>query len=694
MGQLLSKGDQDEGLQPAKPANNVTDSMRGINQGIDWNSDESLFKYTSGRWLFNEKKQLAKRSSKFDMNTLARLAAESVGSHTCSDVVKLAESDLNKIYLMKTNDSKEVIAKVPHTGLSGGTIASEVATMDYVRNVLDLPVPKVHAWSSKSTANTVGTEFIVMDKAPGVELRHVWQGLNHNQKYDIVKAVVEQETKLTTSTFDAIGSLYYADTDADPQSKRFIVGPTTERWVFDGRGEFACDRGPWSRVEDYLVAIGRRQLSSVKSLDCVPRSPGIFGNGPGWYKPSTTERLSCLEDYVKIAPYLPPYKDPSVIAAVLWHFDLHDGNIFVDPDHPTNITCIIDWQYASVRPLFRHAGHPAFLDFKGPKPLLGVQGDAAKIPTLPDNYTNLSKPEQKAAVTLLNQQKLYKTYEMFCALRNPSVHNALRFGETVQAKLIALINHVSSHSELAVKALLMEVESGWDEIRKPDGPPCPIEYSENDCNTLAEEFPRWMNSTALLDALLERLGVDSKDWDGQVVPERFAAQKAVFDNVREEFLNQATTYDSLSRLILRTMPPKPPKPPVIPDKVLDEMIEKCKTLITSWTPRRIADLLSPPPENAAGSRFLPPVHPHRDEEWGLRIDKGRPIIINQKPHLQVNLQVNHNAKNPALKSIDKHAKLAKFNYDLTKPAVAQSVLEILEGLKAAHDARQGQGKGA
>ncbi|KAL8815880.1 MAG: hypothetical protein Q9223_005034 [Gallowayella weberi] len=447
VGQLLSKGDQDEGFQSANPANSVTDSMRQINQSIDWNTHESLFKYTSGRWLFDEAKQLAKRSSNFDMNSLARLAAESVGSHTCSSVVKVAESDLNKIYLMTTGDGKEVIAKVPHTGLSGGIIASEVATMDYVRNILGLPVPKIHTWSSKPNANTIGTEFIVMDKAPGVELQHVWQGLDHNQKYDIVEAVVKLETKLKSSTFDAIGSLYYTDEDLDLRSRRFVVGPTTERWVFDGRGEDACDRGPWSRVEDYLVAIGQRQLSSVKSLDCVSRSPSISGSGPGWYKPPTTEKVRYLEDYIKVAPYLPPYKDPSLTAAVLWHFDLHGGNIFVDPDHPTNITCIIDWQYASVRPLFRHAGHPAFLNFKGPKPLLGLQGDAAKIPTLPENYTDLSELEQQAAVSLLQQQKLYKAYEMFCALRNPS--------------------------------------------------------------------------------------------DGQVVPEQFAAQKATFDNVREEFLNQA-----------------------------------------------------------------------------------------------------------------------------------------------------------
>lgn len=144
MGQLLSRPNQDQGLPPARPANSVTRSMCDAPRPTDWNLDESLFKYTSGRWLFNEAKQLAKRSLKFDMNQLARLAAESVGSNMCQKVVKLAESDLNKIYLMTTDKGEEIIVKVPHpnAGRPGLNISSEVATMDYVSSYSRLETPK------------------------------------------------------------------------------------------------------------------------------------------------------------------------------------------------------------------------------------------------------------------------------------------------------------------------------------------------------------------------------------------------------------------------------------------------------------------------------------------------------------------------------------------------------------------------
>ncbi|KAL8736428.1 MAG: hypothetical protein Q9166_000220 [cf. Caloplaca sp. 2 TL-2023] len=533
MGQLLST---------SRKGSEVKSQQLSTHEDADWNLDESFFHYTSGRWLFNEAKQLAKRRVKFDMNKLALLAAESVGSHSCRKVVKFAEGDLNKIFLMTTDDGKEIIVKVPHpnVGRPDFTISSEVATMDYVRNVLGLPVPKVHAWSSKATTNPVGAEFIVMEKAPGIELQHVWQDLDFNQKSEVVKAVVEQETKLTTSTFYAVGSLYYAkqfedatsvDAYAESGDHRFVVGPTTERWFFNG--------GRGSRTEDYLVAIGRREMSAVKNLKHVSQSLGIFG-GPGYHQPSINTKIACLRDYIKIAKYLPPRKDPSVSAAFLWHPDLHAENIFVDPQHPTYITCIIDWQSVSIRPLFRHAGHPAFLDFDGPKPMLGIRGDAKQIPNLPGNYQELSQEDQKAAQSLVHQQKLYKMYEMYCALQNPSVHNALQFGETVQGNLITLIDLISNHSELTVQAFLMELESGWDQIWGPDGPPCPIHYSELDRNLCAEEYPKWMDCNALLDAVHKRLGVDSKGcWDGLVTPEGFSAQKEVLEKVREEFLDQA-----------------------------------------------------------------------------------------------------------------------------------------------------------
>jgi hypothetical protein len=46
---------------------------------------------------------------------------------------------------------------------------------------------------------------------------------------------------------------------------------------------------------------------------------------------------------------------------VLWHTDLHMGNIFVSSKDPTKVISIIDWQSISVSPLLLQARFPEVL---------------------------------------------------------------------------------------------------------------------------------------------------------------------------------------------------------------------------------------------------------------------------------------------------------------------------------------------
>lgn len=129
------------------------------------------------------------------------------------------------------------------------------------RTVLQIPTPKVIAWSSDASANRVQAEYIVMEKAQGKELSHVWDDLSGRQKYEIVKQLVGFEGRFASSRFTNFGSLYYSDNLPELSSPvrplyrdqyrvsqdcpRFVVGPTNSRMFFDdGRGEVDIDRGP------------------------------------------------------------------------------------------------------------------------------------------------------------------------------------------------------------------------------------------------------------------------------------------------------------------------------------------------------------------------------------------------------------------------------------------------------------------
>ena len=98
---------------------------------------EHLYQYTSGRWLWDENYQFARRYVKFDLPGLLKVSADAVGAHCCVEVKKLPEGNFNKVFLLTMDDDRKLIAKIPNpnAGRPHYTTASEVATMDYVRSL-------------------------------------------------------------------------------------------------------------------------------------------------------------------------------------------------------------------------------------------------------------------------------------------------------------------------------------------------------------------------------------------------------------------------------------------------------------------------------------------------------------------------------------------------------------------------------
>ena len=95
---------------------------------------DTLYGYTSGRFLWEETSQRAWRWLEFTVDELAHIAAKCVGSQPCVQLSKLPEGSFNKTFLFTMSDGKEVVAKLPcpNAGLAHFTTASEVATMDFV----------------------------------------------------------------------------------------------------------------------------------------------------------------------------------------------------------------------------------------------------------------------------------------------------------------------------------------------------------------------------------------------------------------------------------------------------------------------------------------------------------------------------------------------------------------------------------
>lgn len=199
---------------------------------------------------FNETDRLNERFIKFRPAELQRIAGEAVQQDICPDISKLAEGGFNKVFILRARNGREVIARIP-TPIAGPpryTTASEVATMDFLRAVLKLPVPEVLAYSTTSD-NPVGAEYILMERVEGESLSSRWLSLTTDEVKDVMTQIADMERKIFDLYFPAYGSLYYKkDLDGGTQVpivENFVIGPVSARQFWHGeRSKTEIDRGP------------------------------------------------------------------------------------------------------------------------------------------------------------------------------------------------------------------------------------------------------------------------------------------------------------------------------------------------------------------------------------------------------------------------------------------------------------------
>lgn len=127
----------------------------------------------------------------------------------------------------------QVIARLPYPSTQPRLLAtaSEVATMDLTREH-GVPTPKVYGYSA-CAENSVGSEYIIMEKVPGRCLGEVWYALSSQERTRVLEEIVDQEAKLFSIPLPAYGSVYntvdlpskMGRVEFQNRSRRFCVGP-------------------------------------------------------------------------------------------------------------------------------------------------------------------------------------------------------------------------------------------------------------------------------------------------------------------------------------------------------------------------------------------------------------------------------------------------------------------------------------
>ncbi|KAF3492406.1 uncharacterized protein GIQ15_01923 [Arthroderma uncinatum] len=477
---------------------------------VNTQGPDDLFRYTSGRWLVDEKRQLEQRFVKFSIDKLCSRAAAVFGPKTkCVRVVKI-EGNSNKAFLLTMDDGNEAIAKIPcpNAGAPLLTTASEVATLKFLRSRISLRVPEVYDWSA-DPSNPVGAEYIIMEKICGVALAEKWESMNSLQRYKIIDRIVEMETEFRNLKLPAYGSLFLRDSlpseyhryplppGLDPDGV-FCIGPLSSRPQRHNKSTEASklSTGPWDTISDFTLSIPHKELALIAAdRGRVQALLNRFDDHQ-----SVDEYSDLLQKATHVLPYLS--KDAQVLKwsdSVLWHSDLHLGNIYVSPDDPTTVEGVIDWQSIEACPLFIQTQFPEFL--RPPK----IYRPGTEIPGLPGNFDELDPDEKKRIKeeqTLATQSKYY---EMYCLGYNAPVYNAMKLDRRLWEPFVCC-ELPSTGFLVPLRNSLIRIFHDWSLLGFPGS--CPFAFTEEDLKRHNEQVRRYEDNRYLLDVIKGKLRTD------------------------------------------------------------------------------------------------------------------------------------------------------------------------------------------
>ena len=303
-------------------------------------------------------------------------------------VAFLAEGGYNTIYLISgnnqgTGEPMEFILRIPLPIDPYYKLESDVATTELMRHFTSIPVPIVYAYDS-STANTLGLEWMLMERIKGKELGERWLDMDNDKHVKISCQVAQWVDEMSRLQTNQIGSVYLWWTHSELE---FYIGPSVHsRFSENRRRSYSINRGPFSSIWDYYDAVLDIQRQELE--DPVYKNARSQGGKLSFDNPTEEEYLQMnkeeqdeqdqknLREYGpqarwsrRTAPSLdalqkamPIFREgiemPDLVTALL-HWDISFNNLFVDDND--NLIALLDWEFMDFAQISSINPYPDFL---------------------------------------------------------------------------------------------------------------------------------------------------------------------------------------------------------------------------------------------------------------------------------------------------------------------------------------------
>ncbi len=178
-------------------------------------------------------------------------------------------------------------------------------------------------------------------------------------------------------------------------------------------------------------------------------------------------------------------------------------NIYVDPTKPTEIVAIIDWQSASLLPLFDHAREPYVLNYDGPE----VKG--LERPKLAEDYDSLLPDAKRRAMKLYHSQVFLALYRKWIQGTHQVLWRAMEFRDTPAFDMLSLAERLLVEGEPLYMAKLVDFQNDWADLPsvcEKGNPPFPFAFSQSEVATIDDDAAAASHGYELMRQVRQEVG--------------------------------------------------------------------------------------------------------------------------------------------------------------------------------------------
>lgn len=265
---------------------------------------------------------------------------------------------------------------------------------------------------------------------------------------------------------------------------------------------------------DCVTSAARREMAVIQHhAKAQPRQTFLL---PTDYNIHPSEHSSLLSQFLQLAPHLT--RPGSYSAPTLRHPDLSLSNILLAPGS-SKIISIIDWQDAAIFPRFIQAGYPAFCEHDSSQP------QSLHVPSLPDNFDEMSIDEQRQAKVIFRLKEANLYYTAATGVHNDKHMDVLKTPHLgMQQYLIRQTGYPWDADIINLRAALVGIttSSVWSKISSAV---CPVVFSDEEREAAIADSQEWNESEQLLSQVREHLNIDP---EGGTEPDNF--ERAVEGN--------------------------------------------------------------------------------------------------------------------------------------------------------------------